>query len=62
MFQPRLCPAATDKMPGANAVEASFPHRISSDVTSVTGPWLLTSDRSLTKKLSEKNWVVGRMA
>jgi hypothetical protein len=46
--KPMDSPAATDKIPGANAVDASFPHRISSNEVSVTGPWLFASDRSLT--------------
>lgn len=40
----RVDPAATDRIPGANAVDASFPHRISSNDVSNTGPWLSESD------------------
>jgi hypothetical protein len=50
--------AATDKILGANAVDASFPHRISSSEVSVTGPWLSASDRFLTASYleSKKVW------
>lgn len=40
----RVDPAATDRIPGANAEDASFPHRISSNDVSSTGPWLSESD------------------
>lgn len=49
----RVCPAATDRIPGANAVDASFPHRISSNEVSVTGPWLSESDRFRTAEYLE---------
>jgi len=59
--KPRDCPAATDKIPGANAVDASFPQRISSSEVSVTGPWLSASDRFLTADYLErkKTWEKG---
>lgn len=50
-----VCPAATDRIPGAYAVDASFPHRISSNEVSVTGPWLSESDRFRTVNLLEKS-------
>lgn len=51
----RVCPAATDRIPGANAVDASFPHRMSNNEVSNTGPWLSESDRFRTvKKLERK--------
>lgn len=50
----RVCPAATDRIPGANAVDASFPHRISSNEVSKTGPWLSASDRFRTVEYLEK--------
>lgn len=53
----RGSPAATDKIPGANAVDAPFPHRISSNETSVIGPWLSESDRFLTADHLEKKRV-----
>jgi hypothetical protein len=53
----RVSPAATDKVLGANAVDASFPHRISSNEVSVTGPWLSESDRFLTVDYLEKKRV-----
>jgi len=50
----RVSPAATDRMPAANAVDASFPHRISSNEVSVTGPWLSESDRFRTAECLDK--------
>lgn len=38
-------------------MDASFPHRISSNETSVTGPWLSASDRFLTADYLEKKRV-----
>ncbi len=58
--KPMGSPAATDKIPGANAVDASFPHRISSNETSVTGPWLFASDRFLTADYLEMKMVWGK--
>jgi hypothetical protein len=55
--KPMGSPAATDKVPGANAVDASLPHRISSNETSVTGSWLLASDRFLTTDYLEQKMV-----
>jgi hypothetical protein len=54
MAKPRVCPAATEEIPGANAVDASFPHRISSNEVSVTGPWLFASDRCRTADYLER--------